>query len=79
MTISLDLEAQILRLYPVEPWRVGTIARQLGVHHGTVDRVLAQAGLPKSGRAQRASLIDPLVPFVVETLTKYPRLNASRL
>jgi len=79
LTISLDLEAQILRLYHVEQWRVGTIARQLGVHHGTVDRVLAQAGLPKSGRAQRASLIDPFVPLVVETLTKYPRLNASRL
>ena len=48
MTISPDLEAQILRYYHVEKWRVGTIARQLHVHHGTVARVLAQAGLPVS-------------------------------
>ena len=36
MTIPPDLEAQILRYYHVEKWRVGTIARQLRVHHGTV-------------------------------------------
>jgi hypothetical protein len=36
MTILPDLEAQILRYYHVEKWRVGTIARQLHVHHGTV-------------------------------------------
>ena len=40
MAITPELEAQILRLHYVEKWRVGTIARQLGVHHGTVDRVL---------------------------------------
>ena len=49
MTISPDLEAQILRYYHVEKWRVGTIARQLHVHHGTVARVLGQAGLPRIG------------------------------
>jgi hypothetical protein len=47
--IPPDLEAQILRYYHVEKWRGGTIARQLRVHHGTVARVLAQAGLPKIG------------------------------
>ena len=35
MTIAQDLEAQILRYYHAEKWRVGTIARQLGLHHGT--------------------------------------------
>jgi hypothetical protein len=29
MTILPDLEAQILRYYHVEKWRVGTIARQM--------------------------------------------------
>ena len=79
MAISPELEAQILRLHYVEKWRVGTIARQLGVHHGTVDRVLSQAGLPKVQRPHRASRIDPFVPFVVQTLEKYPTLTASRL
>jgi hypothetical protein len=45
MTIPPELEAQILRYYHVEKWRIGTIARQLHVHYGTVMRVLAQAGL----------------------------------
>ena len=43
--ISKDREAEILRLYHAEKWRVGTIATQLGLHHTTVQRVLAHAGL----------------------------------
>lgn len=79
MTISRDREAQILRFYHVERWRVGTIAAQLGLHHGTVARVLAQAGLPPIGRPLRASKIDPYLPFIRETLEKFPHLTASRL
>ena len=79
MAITKEQEARILRYHHVEKWRVGTIARQLGLHHGTVDRVLSQAGLPKADRVRRPSLIDPFVPFVVETLKQYPTLTASRL
>ena len=57
LTISAELEAKILRYHHVEKWRVGTIARQLGIHHGTVDRVLSQAGLPKAQRAHRQSVV----------------------
>jgi transposase len=79
LAISPELEAKILRYFHVEKWRVGTIARQLGVHHATVDRVLSQAGLPKAERPHRASLIDPYLPFVLKTLEQYPQLTASRL
>jgi hypothetical protein len=79
MTIPPDLEAKILRYYHVEKWRVGTIARQLRVHSGTVRRVLAQAGLPRSGAPARRSQIDPYLPFVHATLEKFPTLTASRL
>ena len=79
MAISPELEAKILRYYHVEKWRVGTIARQLGVHHGTVDRVISQAGLPRAERPRQPSLLDPFLPFVVQTLDQYPRLTASRL
>ena len=79
MSIPPETEAQILRYYHVEKWRVGTIARQLHVHHCTVRRVLAQAGLPSHGSAQRPSQIDPYLPFIRETLEKYATLNASRL
>lgn len=79
MTIGTELEAQILRYYHVEKWRCGTIARQLHVHRGTVQRVLAQAGLPRIGTVQRPSQIDAYLPFILETLKKFPSLTASRL
>lgn len=79
MTISTDLVAQILRLYHVEKWRCNTIAQQLHVHHTTVSRVLAQVGLPLHGNPPRSTLIDPYLPFVRQTLEKFPLLTASRL
>ncbi len=79
MAITKEQEARILRFHHVEKWRVGTIARQLGLHHATVDRVLSQAGMPKVDRAPRPSLVDAFVPFIVETLKQYPTLTASRL
>jgi hypothetical protein len=78
VTIPPELEAQILRYYHVERWRPNTIARQLGVHHATVARVLARAGLPRIGRP-RSSRVDPYLPFILATLEKFPTLTASRL
>jgi transposase len=79
MTISADLEAKILRYHHVEKWRVGTIARQLNVHHSVVTRVLARAGVPKPTSTNRASIIAPFMDFITDTLEKYPTLTASRL
>lgn len=79
MTIDKDTEAKILRYHFVEKWRTGTIATQLGIHHSTVDRVLAQAGLPKVECTRRASIIDPYLPFVIDTLREFPTLTAARL
>lgn len=77
--ISPEREAEILRLHHAEKWPIGTIATQLGVHHSTVRRVLAQAGLPAGKQMTRPSIVDSFMPFIVETLAKYPRLRASRL
>lgn len=79
MTISTELEAQILRYYHAEKWRVGAIATQLNIHHSVVSRVLAQAGLPAIDKRRRISAIDPYLPFIRETLEKFPTLTASRL
>lgn len=79
MTIPPELEAQILRYYHVEKWPVGTIAKQLRVHHTTVARVLAQAGLPKILLHRKKSKADPFLPFIRETLERFPKLTASRL
>jgi transposase len=79
MTIPLELAARIERLYTVEHWRVGTIARQLHVHRDTVRRVLRDCEVVPTGTPLRASLVDPYRSFIRETLEKYPTLTASRL
>ncbi len=77
--ISLELEAEILRLYHAEHWSVGTLCRQLHVHHDVVRRVLRQVGIPEADKSTRGSMVDPFVPFIQDTLARYPTLRASRL
>ena len=79
MTISKEKEAEILRYAHAEKWRVGTIVRQLGVHHTTVSRVLEHNGLPRAERVCGHSIIDPYLPLITENLDKFPKLPASRL
>ena len=79
MTIPADLAARIQRLYEVEHWRVGTIARQLHVHRDTVRRVLRAHGAARGGAPLRRSLIEPYRAFIGQTLEQYPTLAARRL
>ena len=76
--ISPELAAEILRLHHAEKWKVSTIASQLDVHHDVVRRVISQDGAMRA-RPQRPSRIDAYLPFILETLKRYPRLPASRL
>jgi transposase len=77
--ISKEREAEILRLFHAEKWRIGTIATQLGIHHSTVQRVLGHAGLDPRLVSPRPSILDAYKPFILTTLTKYPNLRASRV
>ncbi|MCP4921115.1 MAG: IS21 family transposase [Proteobacteria bacterium] len=77
--IPEELEQLILRLHLVEGWRPGTIARQVGVHHNTVKRVLRTHGVPRKPAAPRPSIVDPYRAFIEETLVKSPTLPASCL
>lgn len=79
MTISDTLAAQIIRLHFAEHWKPGTIARQLGVHHDAVRRVLAHNGVPEAARTERPSRLDPYLDFILATLQQYPKLTAARL
>ncbi|WP_200960458.1 IS21 family transposase [Rhizobium sp. Root651] len=79
MTISAEKEAMILRLYHIEKWRCGTIAKQLHCHHTTVFRVLKDAGLPRHRPVIRPAEIDRYLPFILETLEAFPTLTAARL
>ena len=76
--ISQSRESEILRLYHVEHWTIGTIASQLHIHHRTVSRVLEQDGRPRR-KCPRSSKLDPFMPWIKETLEKYPSLTASRI
>lgn len=77
--IPKDIEARIVRLHYAEKWRITTIARAVGVHHGTVRRVLQNHGVDLEEALRRPSIVDPYRGFIVETLQKYPNLPASRL
>jgi transposase len=79
MVTRPETEAQILRYFHAEKWKIGTIATQLHVHHSVVRRVLTQAGVPCGGTLPRPSAIDAYLPFVLQTLEKFPTLTASRL
>ncbi len=74
--ITEETRAKIRRLHEVEKWPVGTIARELGLHHNTVERAL---GRPVVSTWTRASKLDPYRQFILDTLAHHPKLRASRL
>jgi hypothetical protein len=77
--ISQETRARVLRLHFAEHWPIGTVARELGVHHDTVRRLLAQAGVQQTLQSPRPSKADPYLGFMLETLRQHPDLRASRL
>ena len=77
--IPKDLESRIVRLHYAEKWPVTTIARSVGVHHGTVRRVLRNHGVELAEAVRRPSMADPYRTFIEATLQTYPKLPASRL
>ncbi len=79
MTVGPAVTAEIRRLYYGEHWKRGTIAAQLGVHFDTVARVLGSVG-PKAGTPRPdARVLEPYIPFVDETLARYPKLVSTRI
>jgi transposase len=78
MAITLEQQAEILRYYHVEKWRIGTISRFLKIHHSVIRRVLAETGVLKT-QVKQSPLLEPFLPFVLETLQKYPGITAKRI
>ncbi len=76
--ITPEMVIEIRRLFFVEHWKVGTIASHLRLHHDTVRLALET---DRFNRARRLcpSGLDPFVPFLRETLERYPRLRSTRL
>jgi transposase len=79
MTVSVAVAAEIRRLYFAEHWKRGTIAAQLGVHFDVVVRVVGALGRTAGTPRPDARVLEPYLPFVDETLARYPRLVATRI
>lgn len=77
--ISQELHSRIMRLHYVEKWPIGSIARELGLHHSTVRTALARTGAPQALKSPRPRKVDPFVPFILDKLRQHPNLRASRL
>jgi transposase len=73
-----ELCAHIQRLHTQEKWTVHTIAKHLRLHHSTVRRALGELRTPSTS-PPRPCLSDPFVPFIKDSLSRYPGLSAARL
>ena len=77
--ISAEQRAEIRRLFYAEHWKVGTIASALGVHADTVRRAIEVERFQGAVARPRSTKLDAFLPFVRETLERYPRLRSTRL
>src|SRR6202051_4550954 len=76
--LAAETVAEIRRLYYAEHGRIGTTASHLGVHPDAIRRALREPGARPPRRRPRR-LIDPFLPWLIETLERYPRLHATVL
>jgi transposase len=75
--ISLETRAQIRRYFYAEHWKIGTIARQLGLHPDTVRNAIETGRV--AAQSVRPSKLDPYLGFLREVLTQHPTLRATRI
>ena len=76
--ISPETRAQIRRYFYAEHWKIGTIASELDVHPDAVRRAIESERF-NSTQPLRASIVDPYLGFIRQTLDQHPRLRATRI
>jgi len=76
--ISPETRAQIRRYFYAEHWKIGTIARELGVHPDAVRNAIESERF-RGAQPMRASMTDPYIGFIRQTLEQHPRLRATRI
>jgi transposase len=76
--IPPETRAAIRRYFYAEHWKIGTIARELNVHPDAVRNAIESERF-KSMQPLRASVVDPYMEFLRDTLERHPRLRATRL
>ena len=76
--VSPETRAQIRRYFYAEHWKVGTIASELGVHPDAVRNAIETERF-KNSKPLGASVVDPYIEFIRNTLDQHPRLRATRI
>ncbi len=76
--ISPETRVQIRRYFYAEHWKIGTIARELNVHPNAVRNAIESDRFNRT-EPMRASITDPYMEFVRQTLDQHPRLRATRI
>ena len=76
--INPETRAEIRRYFFAEHWKIGTIAQELSVHPDAVRHAI-ESDRFRRGPALRASIVDPYLEFVRQTLDQHPRLRATRI
>ena len=76
--IEAETRARIRHYFYAEHWKIGTIASELGVHPDAVRNAIESQQFNQA-QALRASIADPYLAFIRETLEQYPRLRATRI
>lgn len=71
--------ARIRRLFYAEHWKIGTISRELGVHHDAVRHAIESDRFVSAGTLVRPTMLDPYKGLATKILDEYPRLRATRL
>ncbi len=81
MKISSSEEAEIIRLYFAEKWKIGSISKHLSRHHASIKRVINKrdSNLLEGNIKKKKSILDEYDNFIRETLQKYPRIAGNRL
>ena len=76
--ISPETRARIRRYFYVEHWKIGTIASELSVHPDAVRNAIESQRFNHT-QPLRASVVDPYIGFIRQTLDQHPRLRATRI
>ena len=75
--IDREIRAHIRHLFYAEHWKIGTIARDLGLHPETVSAAVETERF--NGTKTPRNAADPYADFIREVLTKHPTLRATRI
>src|SRR5713101_4118453 len=76
--VSPETCVQIRHYFYAEHWKIGTIARELGIHPDAVRHAIGSDDFNRASPL-RPSILDPYLEFVRQTLDRHPRLRATRI